>query len=204
MKIKGLDYNTQREHLVLPEYGREVQQMVDYCVSLKSRAERQRCANTIIAVMERMMPHTYENKDYRQKLWDHLALMSGFQLDIDYPCEVIKPENLHSKPEKIPYKLTPIRFRHYGKIVENLIDIAQDMTEGEERTQLALLIANQMKKLMVQSNIDGVDDEKIFKDLALYSRGKIVLNPEEHKLRDFKDMVPEKPASNNKKSKKRK
>ena len=106
-------------------------------------------------------------------------------------------------PEKIPYKLTPIRFRHYGKIVENLIDIAQDMPEGEERTQLALLIANQMKKLMVQSNIDGVDDEKIFKDLALYSRGKIVLNPEEHKLRDFKDMVPENPASNNKKSKKR-
>ena len=130
--------------------------------------------------------------------------MSDFRLDIDYPCEVIKPENLHSKPEKIPYKLTPIRFRHYGKIVENLIDIAQDMPECEERTQLALLIANQMKKLMVQSNIDGVDDEKIFKDLALYSRGKIVLNPEEHKLRDFKDMVPEKPASNNKKSKKRK
>ena len=83
MKIKGLDYNTQREHLVLPEYGREVQQMVDYCVGLKSRAERQRCANTILAVMERMMPHNYEKKDYRQKLWDHLALMSGFQLDLD-------------------------------------------------------------------------------------------------------------------------
>jgi len=204
MKIKGLDYNTQREQLVLPEYGREVQSMVDYCMDLKDRQERQRCAESIVAIMERMKPRVGDAKEYRHKLWDHLALMSGFRLDIDYPCEAIKPENLHSKPEKIPYKLTPIRFRHYGKIVENLIDIAQDMPEGEERTQLALLIANQMKKLMVQSNIDGVDDEKIFKDLALYSRGKIVLNPEEHKLRDFKDMVPEKPASNNKKSKKRK
>lgn len=100
MKIKGLDYNTQRERLVLPEYGREVQQMVDYCVSLKSRAERQRCANTIIAVMERMMPHTYENKDYRQKLWDYLALMSGFQLDIDYPCASPKRRRCCRSPHR--------------------------------------------------------------------------------------------------------
>ena len=178
--------------------------MVDYCLTIENRDERNRCASAIVAIMSNLFAAQAGVDDFNKMLWNQLAIMSDFRLDIDYPCEVIKPENLHSKPEKIPYKLTPIRFRHYGKIVENLIDIAQDMPEGEERTQLALLIANQMKKLMVQSNIDGVDDEKIFKDLALYSRGKIVLSPEEHKLRDFKDMVPEKPASNNKKSKKRK
>lgn len=199
-----LEYNTQKEKLVLPEYGRNVQQMVDYCLTIENRDERNRCASAIVAIMSNLLAAQAGVDDFNKMLWNQLAIMSDFRLDIDYPCEVIKPENLHSKPEKIPYKLTPIRFRHYGKIVENLIDIAQDMPEGEERTQLSLLIANQMKKLMVQSNIDGVDDEKIFKDLALYSRGKIVLNPEEHKLRDFKDMVPEKPASNNKKSKKRK
>lgn len=199
-----LEYNTQKEKLVLPEYGRNVQQMVDYCLTIENRDERNRCASAIVVIMSNLFAAQAGVDDFNKMLWNQLAIMSDFRLDIDYPCEVIKPENLHSKPEKIPYKLTPIRFRHYGKIVENLIDIAQDMPEGEERTQLALLIANQMKKLMVQSNIDGVDDEKIFKDLSLYSRGKIVLNPEEHKLRDFKDMVPEKPASNNKKSKKRK
>ena len=199
-----LEYNTQKEKLVLPEYGRNVQQMVDYCVTIADRDERNRCAGAIVAIMSNLFASQAEVDDFNKMLWNQLAIMSDFKLDIDYPCEVIKPENLHSKPEKIPYKLTPIRFRHYGKIIENLIDIAQDMPEGEERTQLALLIAGQMKKLMVQSNIDGVDDEKIFKDLALYSRGKITLNPEEYKLRDFKEMAPEKPASSGKKSKKRK
>lgn len=199
-----LEYNTQKEKLVLPEYGRNVQQMVDYCLTIEDRDERNRCAAAIVAIMSNLFAAQAGIDDFNKMLWNQLAIMSDFRLDIDYPCEVIKPENLHSKPEKIPYKLTPIRFRHYGKIIENLIEIAQDMPEGEERTQLALLIANQMKKLMVQSNIDGVDDEKIFKDLALYSRRKIVLNPEEHKLRDFKDLIAEKQTPNNKKSKKRK
>lgn len=158
-----LEYNTQKEKLVLPEYGRNVQQMVDYCLTIENRDERNRCASAIVAIMSNLFAAQAGVDDFNKMLWNQLAIMSDFRLDIDYPCEVIKPENLHSKPEKIPYKLTPIRFRHYGKIVENLIDIAQDMPEGEERTQLALLIANQMKKLMVQSNIDGVDDERYSK-----------------------------------------
>ena len=153
MKIKGLDYNTQRERLVLPEYGREVQQMVDYCVSLKSRAERQRCANTIIAVMERMMPHTYENKDYRQKLWDHLALMSGFQLDIDYPCDITEAQ----------------------KMLKNL-------PNGAERTELTRLAANQMKRDLVLWGHGSSDDEKVASDLADYTDGKIQLDLETFKF----------------------
>ena len=134
MKIKGLDYNTQREHLVLPEYGREVQQMVDYCVGLKSRAERQRCANTIIAVMERMMPHNYENKDYRQKLWDHLALMSGFQLDIDYPCDITEAHNMLKKPAPMRYPMKRIPVRHYGNMMFEVFELLKNMPNGVERT----------------------------------------------------------------------
>lgn len=199
-----LEYNTKKEKLVLPEYGRNVQQMVDYCMTIEDRQERNRCATAIIAIMSNLFSSQADVDDFNKMLWNQLAIMSDFKLDIDYPCEVIKPENLHSKPEKVPYKLTPIRFRHYGKMIEKLVGVAADMPEGEERLELSLLIAKQMKKLMLQSNLDGVDDEKIFKDLAMYSHGKIILSAEEHKLGDFKDIIADKPAATGKKSKKRK
>lgn len=130
--------------------------------------------------------------------------MSDFKLDIDYPCEVIQKESLQSRPDRVPYKLTPIKFRHYGKSIESLIDIAAEMPEGEERLQLSLLIAHHMKKLMLQVNHDGVEDDKIFKDLALYSKGRIVLDSSLHQLRDFKDLVQQPTPGNGKKGKKRK
>ncbi len=176
MKIKGLDYNTQREHLVLPEYGREVQQMVDYCVSLKSRAERQRCANTIIAVMERMMPHTYENKDYRQKLWDHLALMSGFQLDIDYPCDITEAQKMLQKPAPMRYPMKRIPVRHYGNMMFEVFELLKNMPNGAERTELTRLAANQMKRDLVLWGHGSSDDEKVASDLADYTDGKIQLD----------------------------
>ena len=182
MKIKGLDYNTQREHLVLPEYGREVQQMVDYCVSLKSRAERQRCANTIIAVMERMMPHTYENKDYRQKLWDHLALMSGFQLDIDYPCDITEAQKMLQKPAPMRYPMKRIPVRHYGNMMFEVFELLKNMPNGAERTELTRLAANQMKRDLVLWGHESSDDEKVASDLADYTDGKIQLDLETSKF----------------------
>ena len=182
MKIKGLDYNTQREHLVLPEYGREVQQMVDYCVSLKSRAERQRCANTIIAVMERMMPHTYENKDYRQKLWDHLALMSGFQLDIDYPCDITEAQKMLQKPAPMRYPMKRIPVRHYGNMMFEVFELLKNMPNGAERTELTRLAANQMKRDLVLWEHGSSDDEKVASDLADYTDGKIQLDLETFKF----------------------
>ena len=176
MKIKGLDYNTQREHLVLPEYGREVQQMVDYCVSLKSRAERQRCANTIIAVMERMMPHTYENKDYRQKLWDHLALMSGFQLDIDYPCDITEAQKMLQKPAPMRYPMKRIPVRHYGNMMFEVFELLKNMPNGAERTELTRLAANQMKRDLVLWGHGSSDDEKVASDLANFTDGKVQLD----------------------------
>ena len=182
MKIKGLDYNTQREHLVLPEYGREVQQMVDYCVSLKSRAERQRCANTIIAVMERMMPHTYENKDYRQKLWDHLALMSGFQLDIDYPCDITEAQKMLQKPAPMRYPMKRIPVRHYGNMMFEVFELLKNLPKGAEHTELTRLAANQMKRDLVLWGHGSSDDEKVASDLADYTDGKIQLDLETCKL----------------------
>lgn len=182
MKIKGLDYNTQRERLVLPEYGREVQQMVDYCVSLKSRAERQRCANTIIAVMERMMPHTYENKDYRQKLWDHLALMSGFQLDIDYPCDITEAQKMLQKPAPMRYPMKRIPVRHYGNMMFEVFELLKNLPNGAERTELTRLAANQMKRDLVLWGHRSSDDEKVASDLADYTDGKIQLDLETFKF----------------------
>ena len=101
MNIKGLDYNTQREKLVLPEYGREVQNMVDHAISLPTKEERQRCAETIIRIMDRMFPQNRDSADYEQKLWDHLAIMSGFQLDIDYPYDVSSAMKIATKPQPL-------------------------------------------------------------------------------------------------------
>lgn len=198
-----LEYNTQKEKLVLPEYGRNVQQMVDYCMSIEGREERTRCAHAIIDIMSNLFSNLRDVDDFNKMLWNQLAIISDFKLDIDYPCEVLKPENLHSRPEPVEYELRPIKFRHYGKILEELIDIAADMPEGEERTQLVMLLAHHMKKMLLAVNKDGVDDDKIFKDLAYYSKGKILLDSSTCQLRDFKELTQQ-PAVNGKKSKKRK
>lgn len=176
MKIKGLDYNTQRERLALPEYGREIQQMVDYCIGLKSRAERQRCANTIIAVMERMVPHSYDAKDYRRKLWDHLALMSGFQLDIDYPCDITEAHNILKKPAPMHYPMKRIPVRHYGNMMFEMFELLKKMPNGVERKELTRLAANQMKRDLMLWGHGSIDNEKVASDLADYTDGKIQLD----------------------------
>ena len=191
MKIKGLDYNTQRERLALPEYGREIQQMVDYCLGLKSRAERQRCANTIIAVMERMVPHSYDAKDYRRKLWDHLALMSGFQLDIDYPCDITEAHNILKKPSPMHYPMKRIPVRHYGNMMFEVFELLKKMPNGVERKELTRLAANQMKRDLVLWGHGSIDNEKVASDLADYTDGKIQLD-----LSTFKFDRTEAPARN--------
>ena len=195
-----LTYNTQKKRLVLPEYGRSIQEMVDHCLTIEDRDERTRCAYSIINCMGKLFPKLNEEDDHHHKLWDHLAIMCDFKLDIDYPCEIVRPENLQSLPDKVPYTNQHIRYRHYGKDVELMIAKAVAMAPGEERDELVLLIANHMKKLLLAVNKDGVDDEKIFKDLAEYSHGEIILNPETTTLRNFKLAPP--PATSKKKRKK--
>ena len=183
------DYNTQQKKLIMPEYGRNVQQMIDHCVSIEDREERTRCANTIINIMGNLFPHLRDVDDFKHKLWDHLAIMSDFKLDIDYPYEIIRKENLRTKPDRIPYTLTPIRYRHYGKTLERMIKKCEDYPDGPERDQLISLLANHMKKSFLTWNKEVVDDDKIFKDLREYSHGRIDLSPETFRLKESKEFL---------------
>lgn len=168
-----LEYNSQQKQLVLPEYGRNVQQMVDHCLTIENREERTRCAHTIINIMGNLFPHLRDIDDFKHKLWDHLAIMSNFQLDIDYPCEIVRKENLDTLPESIPYSNTSIRYRHYGKITEEMLRKAQLMSEGEERDALVMMLANYMKRSYLTWNKDNVEDEKIWLDIRDYTHGVI-------------------------------
>lgn len=190
-----MDYNTQLKKLILPEYGRNVQQMVDHCLTLEDRQERARCANTIINLMGNLFPHLRDVDDFKHKLWDHLAIMADFKLDIDYPYPIIKKENLYTRPEKITYRLTPIRYRHYGKLLENMIRKAEEMPEGNERDQLISLLANHMKKCFMTWNKEAVEDDKILNDLREYSHGQIDLTPETFKLKESRDILQRKPKN---------
>jgi hypothetical protein len=185
-KINYLEYNTQQRRLPLPEYGRSVQNMVDYAMTIEDRAERQRCANTIVAIMGGMFPHLRDVPDFKHKLWDHLAIMSDFQLDIDYPYEIVKKEELEIRPEKIPYSAGPIRYRHYGRYLQDMVKRIRTYEDPMQRQVLIRMLANQMKKSFNQWNKEGVDDQKILDDLCEYSGGTIRLTADDLSLLDVR------------------
>ena len=178
MNIEGLDYNTQRERLIMPEYGREIQKMVDYAVDLPTKEERQQCAETIIGVMQRMFPQNGTPENHNQKLWDHLALMSDFKLDIDYPCDVSQALKITDKPEPMPYPMKDIPVRHYGYMMFEVFEKLKSMPESPERDELARITANQMKRCLYQWSHGSADDEKVISDLARFTDGVIQLDPE--------------------------
>jgi hypothetical protein len=176
MNIEGLDYNTQREKLVLPEYGRDIQKMVDHAMTLPTKEERQQCAESIVAIMGRMYPQNGDRKMREQKLWDHLALMSNFQLDIDYPYDVSEAKNITTKPTPMGYPMRDIPVRHYGSMVFELFQKLKTMEPGEERDALVCLTANQMKRSLLQWSRGSADDAKVAADLAHYTDGVIQLD----------------------------
>jgi hypothetical protein len=176
MDIQGLDYNTGREKLLMPEYGREIQKMVDYAVSLPSKEERLKCANTIIRMMLTKVPQIRDNAGYEQTLWDHLYLMSDKQLDIDWPFDVSGAEKIHTKPAPVPLPRNRIHLRHYGKLVEELLEKLKTMPEGEERTELIRQTANQMKRDLLTWGHGSADDEKVADDMARLTDGAVQLN----------------------------
>ena len=176
MNIEGLDYNTQREKLALPEYGREIQRMVDHAKTLPDKKERQRSAQTIVAIMDRMFPQNRQNADYKHKLWDHLALMSNFELDIDWPYDIHQAADITTRPEPMPYPMKDIAVRHYGYMVFELFDKLKQMPPGKERDELARVTANQMKRNLMLWSHGSSDDEKVASDLARFTDGKIQLD----------------------------
>lgn len=173
-------YNKPKE-LILPEYGRNVQQMVDHCISIEDREERQNCARSIVRTMSSVSP-SHSKNDNENIYWDHLAMMSNFLLDIDYPKGTITKEEINTKANKAEYQNNRIRYRYYGNIIESMIAKIVDMPDGPERQKLEYLIALQMKKSYITWNKDNVEDIKIFKDLYELSNGRIVLTPENCEL----------------------
>lgn len=192
-----MEYNTQQRRLPLPEYGRSVQNMVDHCLTIEDREERQLCANTIVNIMGGMFPALKDVADFKRKLWDHLAIMSDFKLDIDYPYEIVKKENLEIKPDRVPYPQHNFRYRHYGRFIQDLIQIAEGYEEGEERRQLYQLIVNHMKKDYLNWNKDGVDNQKILDDLCELSDGKIRLTEQDIQISEQRTLMPRRRQNNN-------
>lgn len=178
MNIKGLDYNTSRTQLIMPEYGREIQEMVERCVALPDRNKRLRCAKAIVAVMGRMHPQNKNKnrKEWEQRLWNHLAVLSKFSLDIDWPLDVSRAKAFTRQPDKLNYPGTKIPVRHYGNILFQIFDVLRNMPPGKERDMLVRYTANQMKRNLVQWGQGSSDNEKVAADLSYFTDGKIQLD----------------------------
>jgi len=184
-----MEYNTNRKKLVLPEYGRNIQKMVILAKAEPDIEKRNKMAQTIIAIMGNMNPHLRDIADFKHKLWDHLAIISDFEIEIDSPYEVPKIETLNEKPEKVPYKKNVTKFKHYGQTIEKMVAVAIDMEEGELKNILIQLIANHMKKSYLTWNKEAVSDSQIFRDLKIISDGKIDLNTEETTLTETREIL---------------
>ena len=199
MNIPGLDYNTRREKLVLPAYGRDIQSMVDYAVALTDKADRQHCAENIIGVMELMVPQNKETPDYKRRLWDHLAIMSGFKLDIDYPYDVSQARSIQEKPQPLSYPTTHIPVRHYGRLIAETLEKLKTMPAGTERDELTRNVANQMRRDLRQWGHSSNDDERVAADISSGTGGAVTIN-----LATFKfDNTPVKEPVEEKKKRKR-
>lgn len=199
----SLTYNTDRPKMHIPEYGRNVQKMVDYAVSLPEKSDRNIVANAIIKVMGELNPHLRDVEEYKPKLWTHLFIMSEFELDVDSPYPLPEREKLSAKPNKVDYPQSKIKIGHYGKTVEKMIDKAVEMAKGDERTALEKYIASLMKRFHLTFNSSFVEDEVILAHLTKLSDGKIQLSdtsflPNTNEILRSTATATTKPKSNNK------
>ncbi len=174
-----MEYNTIRKHLIIPEYGRNIQKMVEFALTIEDRDERNQFAKMIVQVMANMNTQLKDTNDFEQKLWDHLYIISDFKLDVDGPFPKPNRKDVYSKPEKVPYSEDHIKFKHYGLNLEKMIKTAIDMEEGDEKTQLVKWIANYMKRSYLTWNRDSVTDVVIYTQLNELADGKLTLNVED-------------------------
>lgn len=180
MELEGLDYNTKREKLALPEYGRQIQRMVDFTKQLPTKELRQKGANTIIALMQLQAPKTNNSDDRKRTLWDHLYMMGGGELDIDWPYDMSEADLILKKPNptKVSYGSGNIRNRHYGKLLEEVFEELQKMPDGPEKEELICLTANQMKRCLVVWGHGSVEDSKVADDLYRLTKGAASIDPQ--------------------------
>lgn len=195
-----ITYNTALPKLSLREFGRNIQKLVEHCVSIEDREERTRFAYSIAKIMIRLFPEHNGEDINNPKVWDNLNLISDFKLDIDFPCEVISENEFHPKPSKIPYARKSDRYRVYGDNIVKMIREVSRMEGGVEKDKMIFLIANQMKKLLMNVNVDSATDARVIKDLNDISGGAIKIDPSTYKLNDYIGVVN---ANDNKKKKKK-
>lgn len=177
-----MQYNTQRPTLIMPEYGRGIQDMVEMAIGLPTKIERERCARAIVSIMARIQPQQSGQADYEQKLWNHLARISRYQLDIDYPVEIVSEEEVYAHPEPLPYPMKKIRSRHYGHLIESSLEYARTLPDGEEKDTLVAMVANQMKQNLFIWNRDSMDDSLVASDIARFTHGEINLDLKQHRF----------------------
>jgi hypothetical protein len=171
----NMEYNTVRPKMHIPEYGRNVQKMVDHAVSLPTKEERNKVAQAIIKVMGELNPQLRDVEEYKPKLWTHLFIMSDFQLDVDSPYPLPTREALAGKPNKVNYPQSEIKIGHYGKTVEKMIEKACEMPKGDEQNALIKVIAGLMKRFHLTFNSNSVEDQMIATHLKRLSHGKLEL-----------------------------
>lgn len=184
-----MEYNTTQPSMKIAEYGRAVERMIEHCQTLTDRDERSRCARTIVRVMAILNPQLKEYADYEHKLWDHLHIIADYALDVDSPYP--KPERSHidSKPERVPYPQSNIRFKHYGKILEDLIQKAMAETDDKNREIFTEQLAQLMKKHYLNWNRDSVNDQLIVEQLENLSGGKLKVS-EQFRFLHTSDILP--------------
>lgn len=175
MTLIEKDYNTTRPQMIIPEYGRNIQKMIAHAVELEDKEERNKMANAIISVMGQLNPHLRDIADFKHKLWDHLFIISDFKLDVDSPYPIPDKETILKKPERLNYPQKDIKFKHYGKTIEILIEQAILIDDAQEKKALLAIIANLMKKTYLTFNRDSVNDELIISDLKMLSKNKLQL-----------------------------
>ena len=197
--IENLEYNTVREDLIIPEYGRHIQKMINYASSRESKEERNKLANSIISVMGNLQPHLRDVADFQHKLWDQLFIMSDFKLDADSPFEKPSKEVLNAKPEPLSYPQNFPKYRFYGNNIKIMIDEAVKWDDGEMKEALVLTIANHMKKCFLNWNKDSVKDQVIFDHLFELSDSKIDIRDSKEELLDSALLLRSKKRFSNKK-----
>jgi len=183
-----MEYNTKQNRLILPEYGRNIQQMVENACAIEDKKEREAYVDGIINLMGRMYPYLRDLKDFKHKLWDHLVIMSNFKLEIDSPFPKPESETFSEKPEKIPYKSKDFEYKHFGKNIVDMLKYAADLEEGDEKILLTALLANHMKKLYLTWSKDQVSDDFIFQKIEELTEGKLKID-ENIILSDSRNLV---------------
>ncbi|MBG6130819.1 hypothetical protein IWQ47_002283 [Aquimarina sp. EL_43] len=197
MDIYNIEYNTEREKLIIPEYGRHMQKMINHTVTIEDREERNKVAKSIIAVMGNLQPHLRDVPEFQHKLWDQLFIMSDFKLDVDTPFPVLTKEKLQERPEPLKYPQNFPKYRFYGNNIKRMIDVANSWEDGDLKNALTLTIANHMKKCYLNWNKDTVEDSVIFNHLFELSDGKIDLKGSNEDLTDSSNLMRGKKKKHN-------